>query len=279
MHSHYCDGEGELEEYVIKAIEKGMFAIGFSGHTPVPFDTDWAMKKENLSKYLEEINILKKKYDTDIQIYSGLEIDFIPNVIGANNYRDLDLDIIVGSVHYAGKFENGENCIIEYKEEIFIKGLELIFHNNIQELVKSYYRNIISMVNNDLPDIIGHLDVVKKFNSGNKYFDEKDRWHQKIVEEVIENIANTNCIVEINTRGYYKGTTKIFYPSRWIVERCFDHNIPITISSDAHNADDIDNGFNAAAELLLDVGYKYVDVFNKGKWSKAELKVDGLVLQ
>ena len=99
------------------------------------------------------------------------------------------------------------------------------------------------------------------------------------MEEVIEVIAESNCIVEINTRGYYKGTTKKFYPSRWIIERCFDHNIPITISSDAHHADDIDNCFEAAAALLLDAGYRHVEVFNKSNWCTVELKTEGLVLQ
>ena len=32
MHSHYCDGEGELASYVKKAMEKNMYAIGFSSH-------------------------------------------------------------------------------------------------------------------------------------------------------------------------------------------------------------------------------------------------------
>ncbi|MBI9060171.1 MAG: histidinol-phosphatase HisJ [Labilibaculum sp.] len=279
MHSHYCDGEGELEAYVIRAIEKGMLAIGFSSHAPIPCGMFWHMKKELLCEYIKEMSFLKNKYHDDIKIYSGLEVDYIPNVIGPSHFRDLNLDIIIGSVHYAGMFENGENCIIEYTEEKFVEGLELIFNNNIIELVRTYYDNIISMVNNDPPDLIGHFDIIKKFNYGNKFFNEKDRWYQNIVAEVIKVIAKKKCVVEINTRGYYKGITEDFYPSRWILEKCLEYNIPITISSDAHQVQEIDSGFEAAASLLIEIGYKHVYIFIEGKWCKADLKAKGLVFK
>ena len=87
MHSHYCDGEGQLEDYIKKAIERKMFAIGFSGHAPLPFVSDWHMKKVRLDEYLNEISVLKNKYDKDIKIYSGLEVDYIVGIIGPNNFQ------------------------------------------------------------------------------------------------------------------------------------------------------------------------------------------------
>ncbi len=278
MHSHFCDGEGSLESYVIKAIDKNMVAIGFSGHAPLPFITDCHMKKTSLDEYLKEIGGLKNKYSNEIKIYSGLEVDYIPEIIGPGNFQEQQLDIIIGSIHYVGQFENGKNCCIDNTKEEFEKGLEAIFGNDIKKLVGAYYELMISMIKKDPPDIIGHLDLVKKLNHNNRYFNEQDHWYQKMLTDVLKVISIENCIVEINTRGYYKGITKEFFPSKWILEKCFKLNIPITISSDAHQPYDIDNSFEEAASLLLKIGYEIVSVFNEGKWSKVGLKKNGLEL-
>jgi histidinol-phosphatase (PHP family) len=82
-HCHFCDGQGELESYVVEAINKNMCAIGFSSHAPVPFKSDWHMQSDDLDKYLSEIDSLKKRYK-EIKIYSGLEVDYIPGQINPN---------------------------------------------------------------------------------------------------------------------------------------------------------------------------------------------------
>src|SRR5688572_6616337 len=94
-HSNYCDGKGELAEYVTAAREKNIISLGFSSHAPVPFDCKWCMPKARLDGYLEEIEGLKKS-NRDIEIYKGLEIDFIPGVVSPNDFDQL-LDFTIGS--------------------------------------------------------------------------------------------------------------------------------------------------------------------------------------
>lgn len=275
MHSHYCDGVGQLESYVRKAIDKKMFAIGFSSHAPVPFDTDWHMKMEALERYIEEIHALRKKYEKEINLSSGLEVDYIPGVIGPGSYRKKPLDIIIGSVHYVGQLENGEYCCIDNTKEEFETGLETIFENDIEKLVSAYYEIMISMIKNDTPDLIGHIDVIKKLNNNNRYFSEEARWYQDLISRVIGTLSTSNCIVEVNTRGYYKGITKTFSPGKQILKKCFDAGIRVTISSDAHHPDEIVLGFKDASSVLLNIGYKHIHVFFEGKWRAMQLRGDG----
>ena len=150
------------------------------------------------------------------------------------------------------------------------------FNNDIQKLVRTYYDNVVSMIKNDPPDIIGHLDLVKKLNDNNRYFNEEDNWYQDIVTEVIEVISSGNCIVELNTRGYYKGFTREFYPGKRILKKCLEYNIPVTISSDAHKTEEIDDCFEKAATLLLNIGYEKVHIFHEGGWHGVGLRTDGL---
>ena len=270
IHSHYCDGEGELASYVKKAIEKKMYAIGFSSHAPVPFNSNWHMPSDHLDKYISEIELLKCKYE-EIKIYSGLEVDYIPGQIGPNDYADRNLDLIIGSVHYAGQFDDQVNCCIDYTTEEFNRGLKLIFNNSIKRLVARYYELVIKMIKNDPPDIIGHLDLIKKLNHNNRYFSEEESWYQDIISDVIMAISETNCIVEVNTRGYYKGITKDFYPGRQILEKCFEADIHLMINSDAHHPDEIDNNFEDVGSLLRDIGYGSIYIFDEGKWCAVPL--------
>ena len=61
-----------------------------------------------------------------------------------------------------------------------------------------------------------------------------------MIIEVIKAISDTNCILEINTRGYYKFITKELYHSKQILEKCFEADITVKISSDSHNQNEID---------------------------------------
>ncbi|MEL6846638.1 MAG: PHP domain-containing protein, partial [Bacteroidota bacterium] len=81
-HSHFCDGKGSPEEQVKSAIEKGMASFGFSSHCPVPFETSWAMKASALPEYLRETRRLQTSYADQIELYVGLEVDYIPSIIG-----------------------------------------------------------------------------------------------------------------------------------------------------------------------------------------------------
>ena len=76
IHSTFSDGKNTIEEIVLKAIENGFDVIGISDHSYTVFDESYCIKKDSISNYLEEINILKDKYRDKICIYAGIEQDF-----------------------------------------------------------------------------------------------------------------------------------------------------------------------------------------------------------
>ena len=100
-HNSLCDGNGEIEEYVEAAIEKGFSAIGFSSHAPVPYENDWTLKTEQLDEYLDRVRKAKTKYAGRMEVYLGLEVDFLPGALHPRDKHiaDLGLDYIIGSVH------------------------------------------------------------------------------------------------------------------------------------------------------------------------------------
>ncbi len=51
-HCNYCDGKGPASDYLEQATQRGLAALGFSSHAPVPFDNDFAVRQDQLPQYV-----------------------------------------------------------------------------------------------------------------------------------------------------------------------------------------------------------------------------------
>lgn len=274
MHSHYCDGKGTLADYVATAKEANMASIGFSSHAPVPFDCSWCMKAGKLGDYLDDAYALQQQAD-GIEIYTGLEVDYIPNVVSPLDFQN-KLDYTVGSIHFIDALPDGRPWEIDGLHTLFLEGLEQIFRGDIREVIRRYYRYTRQMVQTARPDIVGHLDKIKIQNVDNKFYTEEDPWYVTAIEETIDAIAESGAIVEVNTRGLYQKKSATPYPSPWILERLHHLRIPVTLSSDAHMTRDITRDFEETAALLRDIGYTHLSVLNKRKWQPIPFDKHGL---
>lgn len=246
-HSHFCDGSGSLEEYVIRAIDNKMRCIGFSSHAPLPY-SNTLMQRNDLDKYIQEIKFLQKKYVEKIKILLGLEIDYIPNIM---HPKDYELDFKIGSVHYIDFFDNGDIFGIDKTEEIFLKGLKEIFDNDMQKLCTRYFELVRDMLVLGNVDIVGHFDKIKKYHN----FPETENWYKNEIINTLEVIKKSNAIIEINTRGLYKEKIPCLYPSEWVVKLVKEMGIPVVVNSDAHSVAELTNNFDYAEKMLTDLGF------------------------
>lgn len=133
-------------------------------------------------------------------------------------------------------------------------------------MVKEYFNLEIEMLNLGGFDILGHCDLIKKRNTDNRFFDQNETWYQNEALEMLRTAARKGVIVEVNTGGISRGATTEVYPSQWMLERCHELGIPLTLSADAHNPDHIDFYFKEALEQIRSCGYGEIYFFSKGKW-------------
>lgn len=273
-HNNYCDGKGELNDYVQAAQRLGMISLGFSSHAPAPFATQWCMKYERLLDYIDEIEKIKKS--SNVEVYSGLEVDFIPDTTSPNLFKN-KLDYTIGSIHFVEKLENGRRWEIDGTHALFLEGFSNIFHNNIRDTIHRYYELTREMIATACPSVIGHLDKIKIQNIEGKLFSETDAWYQQEVKQTLDGIERTGVIVEVNTRGIYQNKSETTYPSPWILSLLHEKNIPITISSDAHHCGDIINYFPETAILLKQIGFKTITILHDGKWQAFPFNAHGII--
>lgn len=276
-HSTFCDGSGQPETHLQRAIEAEMVGYGFSSHAPLPFETSWAMKAEQLPFYLREINRLQSLWQSNIEVYAGLEIDFIPGLSWWDQVGPAfaELDYAIGSVHFVDQFPDGTPWQIDGDAQSFMSGLEQVFKGDVKAAVTRYYELVRWMVMLESPDIVGHLDKIKVHNAGGFFFAETDSWYRSEVDKTLRVISNMGSIVEVNTRGLYSGSSLDLYPSQWILERIQAMNIPITLSSDAHDPEEVVAGFEIAGRILWNLGFRTVSILKEGTWREVGIREPG----
>ncbi len=272
-HSSFCDGKGKPEEYVKAAVDKGFSALGFSAHAPLPRPSDWTLQQHQIPEYITEINRLKETYRDTIALYCGLEVDYIPNKMGPadKSITDLDPDYVIGSVHTWEDPETGTYYGIDGPVDEFERVFHGIYDGNMKRLVKNYYKRIRELLINHRPDVLGHFDLVKLRNKGDRYYSESDDWYREEVMQTVEELAAAGSIVEVNTGGISRGKVDSFYPSDWIIEVCHRRAVPITVSSDAHRPQDVDGSFEDARQTILSIGYSEISILTEEGWTATTL--------
>lgn len=263
-HSHYCDGKGDIKEYIEMAISKGLTHLGFSGHAPVPFENTFAISNDKYNDYCSEINRLKEEYSDKIKIFLGLEIDYIPGI--SDNFSTLinegNLDYCIGSVHLVNKNKDNNLWFIDgSKQETYDEGLNRVFGGDIKAAVKAFFHQTNDMLTSQHPDILGHFNKVVMHNK-ERYFSSSDKWFINLVYETLEIVKSTDCVCEINTRGLYKGRYYDYYPSKDIIQIMNDMEIPVVVSTDAHCPDELDK-YEGVFEFLKAIKYRHVMYFDK----------------
>lgn len=256
-HSHHCDGKEQMEDYVKAAIAKKFKAFGFSAHSPLPFPNEWSLTPESFRKYVHEANHLKEKYSNQIDLYLGLEIDYIPG--HSEDFegfmKNTPLDYNIGSVHLVRHEEGGKIWFTDGPLEAYISGVNEIFDGDYRAAVTAFYKQTVKMIETQKPQIIGHIDKVKMHNK-QRWFSTSESWYNDLVDEALLAAAKHGCIIELNTRGLYTGKIDEYFPSIEIMKKCFDLNIPMMVNSDAHHPDQVDQHFLEGHQLLKKIGFK-----------------------
>lgn len=269
-HSRFCDGNGDLEDYVIYAIESGFDILGFSGHSPLPFPTTWNMAAADVQEYLSQAKGLKTRYASQIQLFVGLETDWFP---GCTDWRtEPSIDFTIGAVHFLPHPETGAPMALDGSLEDFKNTLELGFNGRIESLCRNYYATLRRMLMSRPPNILAHLDVIRKNNSTNRFFNGKEAWYIDEITKTLELLLLLDVILEVNTGGMARGYTKSPYPSWEIMTLVKDMNIPIMLNSDAHHPHALDYAYVEVTDRLLALGYKTQRVLDRGRWQDVSLK-------
>ena len=277
-HSHctFCDGRSSMEEFVKFAIAKGVRKYGFSSHAPLPFDTFWNMKLDDFEEYEAEFYRLKTKYSSEIELFLGLELDYINNFFELQHdlYKTDHLDYLIGSIHYMDRLKNGDFWCIDGPFDDFYAGLQELFDGDIRLATERFFEISKLMIQKGGFDIVGHFDKIALNASKCQGFNIADSWYKNQVGEALQLIKSKGVIVEINTKSLSRHG--ITYPDIQFFPLINELQIPIVVNSDCHYPTNIIDGFEPTFTALKNVGFKTMFQLINGRWQHVEFDKKGL---
>ena len=214
---------GEIEDYIIEAINNGFDKIGMSDHMPYPdFNYGARMDYQELEIYLDEVIRVKDVYKDKIKVYSGFEAEYLPQY---NSYyerllKDNRCDYLILGVHFFEK----DDGFLQYTTDIYDPSLYVKYALRAIEAMKTGYFKFLCH-----PDLIG----VGDFNIGEE--------HKKAFDILIEGAIKYDFVMEYNANGHRRGISRLGdkereqYPLKELWNMINKTDIKVVVGSDCHN--------------------------------------------
>lgn len=240
-HTEFCDGRATMEAFAREVVARGFTHYGFSPHCPIPLVSPCNMRRENVERYLSEVERIRCEYGDKCHFYASMEVDYLGEQFGPTDsyIKELALDYLIGSVHFVQN-RRGEWVDVDGRFESFKRKMHDYFDDDIRYVCETFYAQSIAMVEAGGFDIIGHLD---KIGQNASYFQpgiEEESWYQALVNSLIDRVIEYNLTnaerpitVEINTKAYADHGGRLFpHPRHW--QRLKQAGVSLIVNSDAH---------------------------------------------
>ncbi|GIO38259.1 putative histidinol-phosphatase [Paenibacillus antibioticophila] len=269
-HTHHArcgHAVGELEEYVKRGIELGLSQLGLSDHMPLlhvdpaAYYPEMAMPLDELPRYVEEAFQLKEKYRGQIDLRVGLEGDYIEGwerqieeIVKAYPW-----DYVIGSVHFLGEWD-----VSDFRQVHNWEG------QNVFAVYERYYDAVAKAARTGFYDIMGHLDVIKRFGHRPDAALEAETVDLEL--HTLTAVKEAGVAMELNASGLSKPVAEMF-PSRRILSAAVERGIPLTVGSDAHDPLKLGEHLDQARALLHELGVRELATFEGRKRTMVPLEL------
>ncbi len=237
VHSMYSlNCKMDISEIQKRAMKENLEAVSITDYVGVKqglIQTTYLFSESSTrTKEIRRLNKLKEK----VLLLNGIEISSPYLVKGALDfYKELPLDIILGTIHDINK-----NCELE---------------TDILNAYQEYYQKNLRALKETNFDVLSHLGYI------DKYYDYPYE-NSELIDEILCTAIKKEIALEINS------SSKRTFPSYELLKRYKElGGEKVTIGSNAHHYDQIgtnlDISYEIAKELNLEVGY-----FQKRKFKK-----------
>ncbi len=259
-HTTFCDGKNTVEEVVLAAIEKGFSALGFSGHGYMS-ESSYGMNQTDA--YIEEVQRVKKIYGDRIQIYLGVEEEHC-NPVDRSKF-----EYIIGSSHKL--CVNGIYYDVDWTYDKLVRCLPF-FDNDPIRMAETYFREFCDYLLRRRPDIVGHFDLITKFEESNDpLFWGNEKYHQ-IAEHYMGEALKSDCVFEVNTGAISRGYRTSPYPDERLLHYMKKHDAKLILTSDSHSAATLDCHFDETEKMLADIGFTHLYTIYNNEWIKYPIR-------
>jgi len=237
------------------AFRLGFRALGFSGHSHTPFDP-CGMTPEGTQRYRAEVAALREAYRGRMEVCCGVEQDYCSG-------RAEGFDYVIGSVHYV--LRDGEYLPVDWSPERTAEIVAQHYGGDACAYAGDYYALVGQVQRVTGCQIIGHFDLITKFDEAGELFDETLPRYRAAALGALDALCPSDPVFEINTGAMARGVRKTPYPALWLLREMHARGMRVMLSSDCHDRRYLDFGFETARALAREAGFAERAVLRGGK--------------
>ncbi len=239
VHSRLCHhGFGEMEEYVLAAIDKGLTSLIFLEHFEVAisyFEVTW-LTADDFSYYRAEGKRLHEKYKDVITVETGAEVGFNPQCIDEiQSFIKSEPWARVGLSYHFMPVAGEEHINMLSRKHA---NIERINEYGGERLLTAYYEGLLLAVQSIDADVVCHLDAGLRHAKSIAYQDV----HWQLIAKILDVMVVRKMGLEINTSGLsVRGES---FPCQRIIDMANERNLQMVLGSDAHKPEQVGRGFD-----------------------------------
>ena len=263
-HSTMCDGKNTLQDMASAACAQGLTTLGFTGHSYTQRDREYCMSPSRTAQYKATIAKLKTEYKGKVDILCGIEWDIL------SEDKRTGYDYWIGSAHHLYGKNTGKYYEIDFRPQDLWDCINDDFDADPLAAVEAYFAEV-EKVAALKPDILAHIDLIKKLNANGEFFDEESPRYKAAALKALQAAKDNDCLLEVNTGGVYRGYRKDFYPGAWLLGEWQKMGGKVIITSDSHDINSLTFSFDEAAAAIKAAGFTSVQVLTGNGFETQEL--------
>lgn len=207
---------------------------------------------------------LRDARTAEIELLVGFETETLPPegwLEAMTGLRDAyPFDYIVGSVHdICGRW-------LDYSPAV--KDALAADLGGTEALQIAYFDAVTTMVETLRPDIVAHLDLVRKYEPEGFCFSPRV---SRTIDRTLEAIRAAASILDVNCAAFRNGYGPV-YPLPQILERAQAMDIRVTLGDDSHGVETVGVGLVQSLAAIAAAGYQSVAYLTRADgWREAAL--------
>jgi histidinol-phosphatase (PHP family) len=253
FHTHpvFGDGNNTCREMIEAAAARGLAAYGISEHSHMDYCGDgWVMIPAGEREYKKEMRALQSEFSDRIELFVGVEQD-----ITSGSPTD-EYDYVIGSAHVITVGGKMLHSAVDSSKERASAVINECFGGDALSYAEKYFETAAAVAKVTKCDIVGHFDLVNKYNEADHLFSTADPRYQKAATDAMDELLKTCRVFEVNTGAMFRLGRTERYPQNWLLRYLKERGADVILSSDAHQADAICYKFAETEELLRQIGFK-----------------------
>lgn len=248
--------KGQLSSVVQAAVERGFTTYGLSEHAPRFHRTHLYPEEATLTpqdladtfgRYVHAATELRERYADRLELLVGFETEALPQDTWAEKMRELrrsaPFDYMVGSVHSIGELWIDFNVETSERAALSCGGWE--------PLRCAYFDQLAELVSTLAPEVVGHVDLIRRFEEPHFSFSALAMQH---AERVLEASRAAGAAIEVNAAPARRGFGPV-YPGPQILARARQLEVPVTLGDDSHGPEGVGVGLDACLLAIAQAGY------------------------